>query len=97
MKLNLSDCTLDDNGKEEFLAKIDNFHDVFSLEAHLKLKDGTPFFVRLYPMPEEQKKVTQKEMDRLEYLGFIRKGLTSYSSLVVLVKQKKPKFVCSDF
>ena len=30
MKLNLSDCTLFDKGKEEFLAKIDNFHDVFS-------------------------------------------------------------------
>ena len=25
MKLNLSDCTLDDKGKEEFLANIDNF------------------------------------------------------------------------
>ena len=60
MKFNLSDCTLDDNGKEEFLAKIDDFHDVFSLrdeigtcpfiEVHLKLKDETPFFVRPYPM-----------------------------------------------
>ena len=55
MKLNLSDCTLDDKGKEEFLAKIDNFYNVFSLrdemgicpfiEVHLKLKDETPFFV----------------------------------------------------
>ena len=67
MKLTLSDCTLDDKGKEEFLAKIDNFHDVFSLrdeigtcpfiEERLKLKDETPFFVRPYPMWEEQKKV----------------------------------------
>ena len=67
MKLNLSDCTLDDKGKEEFLAKIDNFHNVFSLrdeigtcpfiEVHLKLKDETPFFVRPYHMWEEQKKV----------------------------------------
>ena len=81
MKLNLSDCTLDDKGKEEFWAKIDNFHDVFSLrdeigtcpfiEIHLKLKDENPFFVRPYPMQEEQKKVMQKEMDRLEHLGII--------------------------
>ena len=81
MKLNLPDCTLDDKGKEEFLAKIDNFHDVFSLrdeigtcpfiKVHLKLKDETPFFVRTYPMREEQKKVIQKEMDRLEHLGII--------------------------
>ena len=76
--------------------KIDSFHDVFSLrheigtcpfiEVHLKLKNGAPFFVRPYAMWEEQKKVIQKEMGRLKYLGIIRKGLTSYSSPVVLVK-----------
>ena len=96
MKLNSSDCTLDDKEKEEFLAKINNFHDVFSLrdeigtcpfiEVHLKLKDETPFFGRPYPMREEKKKVIQKEMNRLKHLGIIRKGLTGYSSLVVLVK-----------
>ena len=96
MKLNLADCTLDEKGKEDFLAKTDNFHNVFSLrdeiatcqfiEVHLNLKDETPFFVQPYPMHEEQKKVIQKEMDRLEHLGIIQKGLTSYSSPVVLVK-----------
>ena len=30
-KLNLEDSLLDDKGKEEFLTKTDNFHDVFSL------------------------------------------------------------------
>ena len=54
MKLNLAHCALDDKGKD-FLAKIDNFHDVFCLrdeigtcpfiKVHLKLKDKTPFFV----------------------------------------------------
>ena len=50
-------------------------------------------------MREEQKKVIQKEMDRLEHLGIIRKGLTSYSSPVVLVKRKNQNLyrVCSDF
>ena len=53
--LNLEDSLLDDKGKEEFLTKTDDFHDVFSLrdeigtcqfiEVHLKLKDETPFFV----------------------------------------------------
>ena len=105
MKLNLADCTLNEKGKEDFLAKTDNFLDVFSLrdeigtcpfiEVHLKLKDETPFFVRPYPMYEEQKKVIQKEMDRLEHLGIIQKGLTGYSSPVVLVKQKNQNFVSS--
>ena len=50
-------------------------------------------------MREEQKKVIQKEMDRLEHLGIIRKGLTGYSSPVVLVKWKNQNLyrVCSDF
>ena len=30
-KLNLEDLVLDQQGKEEFLAKAGNFHDVFSL------------------------------------------------------------------
>ena len=96
LKLNLDDSLLDEKGKEEFLTTTDDFHDIFSLrgetgtcpflEVHLKLKDDTPFFVCPYPMREEQKKVIQKEMDRLEHLGIICKGLTSYSSPVVLVK-----------
>ena len=38
-------------------------------------------------------------MDRLEHLGIIRKGLTGYSSSVVLVKRKIQNLyrVCSDF
>ena len=50
-------------------------------------------------MCEEQKKVIQKEMDRLKHLGIIQKGLTGYSSPVVLVKWKNQNLyrVCSDF
>ena len=109
MKLNLKDSVLDENGTEEFLTNIEHFTDIFSLrdeigtcpfiEVHLKLKDEMPFFVRPYPMREQQKKVIQKEMDRLEHLGIIWKGLTGYSSPVVLVKQKNQNLyrVCSDF
>ena len=109
MKLNLKDSILDKKEKEEFLKNIEQFTDIFSLrdeigtcpftEVHLKLKDETPFFVRPYPMREEQKKVIQKEMDRLKHLGIIWKGLTGYSSPVVLVKWKNQNLyrVCSDF
>ena len=109
MELNLKDSVLEEKGKEEFLANVEQFMDIFSLrdeigtfpfiEVHLKLKDEMPFFVRPYPMREEQKKVIQKEMDRLKHLGIIRKGLTGYSSLVVLVKWKNQNLyqVCSDF
>ena len=50
-------------------------------------------------MREEQKKVIQKEKDRLKHLGIIQKGLTGYSSPVVLIKRKNQNLyqVCSDF
>ena len=91
------------------MKKVKKNSDVFSLrdeigtcpfiEIHLKLKDETPFFVRPYPMREEQKKIIQKEMDSLKHLGIIHKGLTGYSSPVVLVKWKYQNLyrVCSDF
>ena len=91
------------------MTKTDNSHDIFSLrdeigicpfvEVHLRLKEETPFFIRPYPMWEEQKKVIQKEKDRLELLHIIHKGLTGYSPQVVLVKRKNQNLyrVCSDF
>ena len=109
MKLNFKDLILEEKGKEEFLTNVEQFMDIFSLrdeigtcpfiEVHLKSKDEMPFFVRPYPIREEQKKVIQKEMDRLDHLGIIWKGLTGYSSPVVLVKQKNQNLyrVCSDF
>ena len=109
MKLNLKDLVLDEKEKKEFLMKAEQFTDVFSLrdeigtcpfiEVHLKLKDETPFFIRPYSMREEQKKVIQKGMGRLKHLGIIHKGLTGYSSPVVLVKWKNQNLyrVCSDF
>ena len=58
-------------------------------EVKLKLRDDKPFFVRPYNIHEDQKPIIQKEMDRLEKLGIIKKGLTGYSLPVLLVKQKQ--------
>ena len=57
-------------------------------QSTFETKRQNPIFVRPNPLQEEQKKVIQKEMERLEHLGIIQKGLTGYSSLVVLVKRK---------
>ena len=55
-------------------------------EVKLELRDDKPFFVRPYNIWEDQKPIIQKDMDRLEKLGIICKGLTGYSSRVLLVK-----------
>ena len=68
-------------------------------EVKLKLQDDKPFFVRPYNIREDQKPIIQKEMDRLEKLGIIQKGLTGYSSPVLLVKCKQQNLyrVVTDF
>ena len=68
-------------------------------EVSLQLRDETPFFVNPYPIREEQKHIVQREMDRLEKLGIIEKGLTGYSSPVLLVKRKQQNLyrVATDF
>ena len=68
-------------------------------EVKLKLRDDKPFFVRPYNIRNDQKSIIQKGMDRLEKLGIICKGLTGYSSPVLLVKSKQQNLyrVVTDF
>ena len=98
LKVNLSESQLDSSKKELLYQELLKHREAFSsrdeigscpfFEVSLKLKDDTPFFVRPYPIREDMKPIVQKEMDRLERLGIIKKGLTGYSSPVLLVKRK---------
>ena len=95
----MSDSVLNTNERNEIMEMLKQKQDAFSLrdeigtcpyfEVKLQLRDDTPFFVRPYPIREEQKAIVQREMDRLEKLGIIEKGLTGYSSPVLLVKRKQ--------
>ena len=56
-------------------------------EVKLQLREDKPFFVCPYNvLQRSESRLYRKEMDRLEKLGIIRKGLTDYSSPVLLVK-----------
>ena len=108
-KINLDESVLNEDQKEKVLQMLIDKRDAFSLcdeigtcpffEVRLQLRDETPFFVRPYPIREEQKAIVQREMDRLEKLGIIEKGLTGYSSPVLLVKRKQQNLyrVVTDF
>ena len=71
MKLNLTDSALEKKGKEQFLAKTDNFHNVFNLrdeigtcpfiKVHLKLKDETPFLYDHIPCVKNKRSHTKKK------------------------------------
>ena len=84
--------------------KVEQFTDVFSLrdeigtcpfiEVHLKLKDETPFFVRPYPMREEQKKVIQKEIETRAFRHYPQR--TDWLQLTgCLGEMKKSKLIPS--
>jgi hypothetical protein len=63
-------------------------------EVDIHLKDDSPFYIRPYPVSEENKPIIDKELDKLVKLGIHNKGI-----LLTLVKKKASleKRLCTDF
>ena len=59
-----------------------------NMEVKLELKDKTPFYIRPFPIKEEEKIIVDKEMRKGCLLGILRKGLSSYSSPIMLIPRK---------
>ena len=58
-----------------------------NIEVKLELKDKTPFYIRPFPIKEEEK-IVDREMRKGCLLGILRKGLSSYSSPIMLIPRK---------
>ena len=56
-----------------------------NIEVGIDVTDKSPFFIRPYHVREEDKKVTDKEMKHLCYLGMFKEGFLPYSSPVMLI------------
>ena len=59
-----------------------------NMEIELELNDETPFFIRPFPIKENEKDVVDKEMRKGCLLGILRKGMSSYSSPIMLIPRK---------
>ena len=59
-----------------------------NMEIELELNDETPFFIRPFPIKENEKDVVDKEMRKGCLLGILRKGMFSYSSPIMLIPRK---------
>ena len=59
-----------------------------NIEIDIDVTDKTPFFIRPYQVREEDKRVLDKEMKRLCYLGILKEGFSAYSSPVMLISRK---------
>ena len=70
-----------------------------SIEIDIDVMDKTPFFIRPYHVREGDKKILEKEMKRLCYLGILKEGFSAYSSPVMLISRKmtQDKRVVTDF
>ena len=70
-----------------------------NIEIDIDVTDKTPFFIRPYHVREEDKRILDKEMKRLCYLGILKEGFSAYSSPVMLIGRKvtQDKIVVTDF
>ena len=106
--INLDNTCLTEKEKKEVMAMLYKHKEEFSLrdeigtcpniEEEIDMADKSPFFIRPYHIREENKKVIDKEMKHLCYLGIL-KGFSPYSSPVMLIGRKltQDKRVVLDF
>ena len=89
--INLDNTCLTEKEKEV----MDMYKEAFSLrdeigmcpniEVGIDVTDKSPFFIISYHVREEDKKVIDKEMKHLCYLGILKEGFLPYSSPVMLI------------
>ena len=107
--INLDNSCLTESEKVQLGDIIYKYKEAFSLrdeigmcpniEIDIDVMDKMPFFIRPYQVKEEDKRVLDKEMKRLCYLGILKEGFSAYSSPVMLVSRKltQDKRVVTDF
>ena len=107
--INLENLCLTESEKVQVKDMIYKYREAFSLrdeigmcpsiEIDIDVTDKMPFFPRPYQVREEDKRVLDKEMKRLCYLGILKEGFSAYSSSVMLISRKltQDKRVVTDF
>ena len=107
--INLDNTCLMEDKKEEVMNMLFIYKEAFSLrdligtcpniEVGIDVTDKSPFFIRPYHVREEDKKVIDKGIKCLCYLGMCKEGFSPYSSPVMLISHKltHDKRVVTDF
>ena len=95
--INLDNTCLTEKEKEEVMDMLYRYKEAFGLrdeigmcpniEVGIDVTDMSPFFIRPYHVREEDKKVIDKEMKCLCYLGILKEAFSLYSSLVMIISQ----------
>ena len=96
--IDLSDSDITEKEKDKLHKVLYKYKKAFSLrdeiglcqsmEVELELRDETPFFIRPFPIKESDKDIVDKEMRKGCLLGILKKGMSSYSSPIMLIPRK---------
>ena len=96
--IDLSDSDITEREKRNLYKVLYKYKKAFSLrdeiglcqnmEVELELRDETPFFIRPFPIKESDKDIVDKEMRKDCLLGILKKGMSSYSSPIMLIPRK---------
>ena len=96
--IDLSDSDLNSAEKRSLYKVLMKYKEAFSLrdniglfpnmDIDLELNNETPFFIRPFPIKETEKDVVDKEMKKGCTLGILKKGMSSYSSPIMLIPRK---------
>ena len=99
--IDLTESTLDEEGKAELMKIILKHKKGFSLrdeigecpniKVDIDVIDDTPFFVRPFPISEEDKPIMDWQMQRLVSLGILTRNTTSHTSRVMLITRELTK------
>ena len=97
--VDLTKSDMTDEEKDEFIQILKEHRDAFSLRDEIgecpniridiDVIDDSPFFVRPFPISEEDKPIMDWQMKRMVSLGIIKQGATSHTSPVFLIARKQ--------
>ena len=100
-KIDLSNSALSRKERTRLMKMLIKYRDAFSLrdeigecpnlKADIKVIDDSPFFVRPFPISENDKPFMDDQMERLVSLGILSKNSTSHISPVMLITRKLTK------
>ena len=99
--IDLSKSTLDEHDRAVLMDIILQHKEAFSLrdeigecpniKIDIDVIDDSPFFVRPFPISEEDKPIMDWQMQRLVSLGILTRNTTSHTSPVMLITRKITK------
>ena len=96
--INLDNSCLTESEKTQVRDMIYEYREAFSLrdeietcpniEIDIDVTDKMPLFIRPFRVREEDKRILDKEMKRLCYLGILKEGFSVYSNPVMLISRR---------